>query len=163
MVGIASMAGKRSRSSFFATLFSVDRGSSSTIFAGSAEALDQQIHAARSVGAHVFWHANAPGETPPREVAGLHERGMLASDITFVHMAGTEEDEWRMLSDCGASVAFTPDTELQMGMMYPSSATAKGCSPRGAFIVRPTEGAAVTCPRFKRKFGQSLLYQRKQL
>lgn len=95
------------------------------MLAGSPEALDQQIHAARSVGAHIFWHANAPGEAPPRDVAGLHERGMLASDITFVHMAGTEEDEWRMLSDHGASIVFTPDTELQMGMMCPSSATAR--------------------------------------
>lgn len=95
------------------------------MFAGSPQVLDQQIKAARTVGARLFWHANAPADTPPREVAGLYERGMLSSDMTFVHMAGTEQDEWQMLSDHGASVVFTPDTELQMGMRWPSSATAK--------------------------------------
>ena len=95
------------------------------MLAGSPQVLDQQINAARAVGARLFWHANASAETPPREVAGLHERGMLSSDMTFVHMAGTEQDEWRMLNDHGASVVFTPDTELQMGMRWPSSATAK--------------------------------------
>ena len=98
------------------------------MFAGSPEALIRQINAARNVGAHMFWHANS-GPTPegqaPRDVAALAERDMLGSDITFVHMAATEPDEWQMLADAGASVAFTPETELQMGMMWPSSITAR--------------------------------------
>jgi len=95
------------------------------LFAGGTEILDEQITAARAVDAHIFWHANMPGETPPREVAKLHDASLLGPDITFVHMAGTEPDEWKLLADHGASVAFTPDTELQMGMACPSSHIAR--------------------------------------
>ena len=95
------------------------------LFAGGIEILDEQITAARAVDAHIFWHANMPGETPPREVAKLHNASLLGPDITFVHMAGTEPDEWKLLADHGASVAFTPDTELQMGMACPSSHIAR--------------------------------------
>ncbi len=96
-----------------------------TLFVGTFANLSKQIIAARAVDAHVFWHANAPGETPPRDVDALNSAQLLGPDITFVHMAGTEADEWQMLADHGASVAFTPDTELQMGMTCPSSHIAR--------------------------------------
>ena len=36
-------------------------------------------------------------------------------------MHNTHDDEWQRVADSGASVAFTPETELQMGMMWPST------------------------------------------
>ena len=96
-----------------------------SLLAGPFSNLATQFNAARDVDAHIFWHANAPGSTPPRDVAALSNEELLGPDITFVHMAGTEADEWQMLADHGASVAFTPDTELQMGMLCPSSHIAR--------------------------------------
>ena len=94
-------------------------------FAGSEQALDTQIDTARNLDARIFWHCNGTTVEPPREVAGLHERGKLGEDMLLVHMTGTEDDEWQMLADAGASVVFTPDTELQMGIGWPSNDKAR--------------------------------------
>ena len=37
-------------------------------------------------------------------------------------MFATEADEWRMIADAGAAAAFSPETEFQMGMFWPSVA-----------------------------------------
>ena len=95
------------------------------IFVGSADRLDKQLAVAREVTARIFWHCNGTFEPPPREVAILRDRGVLGSDMLLVHMYGTQDDEWQMLADAGASVVFTPETELQMGMMWPSNHKAR--------------------------------------
>lgn len=95
------------------------------MFVGSAERLDAQLAAAREVTARIFWHCNGTSEPPPREVDMLHNRGTLGDDMLLVHMYGTQDDEWQMLADAGASVAFTPETELQMGMMWPANHKAR--------------------------------------
>ncbi|MEW5423461.1 amidohydrolase family protein [Amorphus sp. 3PC139-8] len=92
------------------------------------DTLSGQFNLARELGAHIFWHCNSKkplGIRIPRGVARVHDLGLLGDDILFVHMSATEEDEWKMVADCGASVVFTPDTELQMGMMWPSGDIAK--------------------------------------
>ena len=106
-----------------------------TLLVGGFDNLRDQILAARELDARIFWHANTPGpaDAPPRDVGTLHDAGLLGDDITFVHMAATADDEWQLLADHGASVAFTPDTELQMGMGVPSSEMARRYGVNQAF------------------------------
>ncbi len=94
-----------------------------TNFAGSPERLSAQFALARELDARVFWHANSGGVggAAHRDVAAIASLGALASGVTLVHMHDTDEEEWRMVADSGAAVAFTPETELQMGMMWPST------------------------------------------
>jgi 5-methylthioadenosine/S-adenosylhomocysteine deaminase len=98
-----------------------------------------QFRAARECAARLIWHCN--GTTmgvPPSEIAHLHRLGLLADDIVFAHMHFTTPDEWKLLQDVGAQIAFTPDTELQMGMDWPSTNVAieHGLTPSyGADIV----------------------------
>jgi 5-methylthioadenosine/S-adenosylhomocysteine deaminase len=92
------------------------------------DAISGQFNLARELGVRIFWHCNskrAMGIRKARFVARVNDLGLLGSDIVFVHMSATQDDEWKMVADAGASVAFTPDTELQMGMMWPSSDVAK--------------------------------------
>ncbi|MDJ0789002.1 MAG: amidohydrolase family protein [Myxococcota bacterium] len=92
-------------------------------FAGSSERLAAQFGLARELDARVFWHCNSGGigGANQRDVAAIAELGALGSDVTLVHMYATDEDEWPMVAEAGAAVAFTPETELQMGMMWPST------------------------------------------
>lgn len=94
-----------------------------TNFAGSPERLAAQFELARELDARVFWHANSGGAGGPahRDVAAIASLGALGPDVTLVHMHDTDDEEWRMVADAGAAVAFTPETELQMGMMWPST------------------------------------------
>jgi cytosine/adenosine deaminase-related metal-dependent hydrolase len=93
----------------------------------SPEAGDKQFNLARELDARVFWHCNSAvlmGERT-RDVARIHQRGLLGPDVVLVHAHYTDPDEWQMVADSGASVAFTPDTELQMGMLWPSADIAR--------------------------------------
>ncbi|MEC7763749.1 MAG: amidohydrolase family protein [Pseudomonadota bacterium] len=92
------------------------------------DVLAAQFNLARDVDANIYWHCNSKkpiGIRIPRGVARIQKLGLMGDDILFVHMSATEPDEWKMVADAGASVVFTPDTELQMGMMWPSGDIAK--------------------------------------
>jgi cytosine/adenosine deaminase-related metal-dependent hydrolase len=49
----------------------------------------------------------------------LHRAGLLGPDFLFVHGSGLSDADLRLISDAGASVVSTPETELQMGMGFP--------------------------------------------
>lgn len=93
----------------------------------SEEAGIAQFELAREFGGRIMWHCNVIniGGQRPREVAYLKQTGLLASDIVLVHMHYTTPDEWSLVAECGASLSFTPDTELQMGMGHPSTTLAR--------------------------------------
>ncbi|MBP8672303.1 MAG: amidohydrolase family protein [Sphingomonadaceae bacterium] len=86
-----------------------------------------QFDLARELGARIFWHCNAltHNGTWMRDVAAIREMGLLGDDMVLVHMHFTQDDEWRMVADAGAAVAYTPDTELQMGMQWPRTQKAR--------------------------------------
>lgn len=86
-----------------------------------------QFASARELGARLFWHCNClnHGGGRPQEVARLDALGLLDHDIVLSHMRYTTPEEWRLVAERGAAVAFTPDTELQMGMGYPSTVIAR--------------------------------------
>lgn len=88
----------------------------------------RQFDAARDVGARIFLHANSrknPDGSMMREVAKLKKLGVLGSDLVLVHMGDTDEDEWQMLGNVGGHVSFTPETEYQMGLGWPTNAEPK--------------------------------------
>lgn len=82
-----------------------------------------QFDVARRLGARIFLHTNSRkdyGGGMMREVAKMNEIGVLGSDLILVHMYFTEADEWQMLGDAGGHVSYTPETEYQMGLGWPS-------------------------------------------
>jgi cytosine/adenosine deaminase-related metal-dependent hydrolase len=81
-----------------------------------------QFQAAREVGARIFWHCNAVHHGgAPRNVERLNQLGLIGSDMVLVHMNFTSAEEWQIVGDAGAHIAFTPETELQMGMGWSST------------------------------------------
>lgn len=111
-----------------------------------------QFNFARELDARVFWHANATamptGHT--HDVIWLHAHDLLSSEITFVHMNATDTEEWKLVADSGAGVAFTPDTELQMGMGWsPTEVCTEFAIPQayGIDITSNNSGDFFTCLR----------------
>lgn len=91
------------------------------------EAGKAQFHMARDFGARIFWHCNSINHNRqrPHNVSLLESLGLLYSDTVLVHMHYTTSEEWKLVAERGAAVSFTPDTELQMGMGYPSTVIAR--------------------------------------
>ncbi len=87
-----------------------------------------QFNLARELNVPIYWHCNSSTELITgerlRDVALLKELGLLGADLLLVHLHSTDLDEWQMIADCGAGVSFTPDTELQMGLLWPSTIAA---------------------------------------
>jgi cytosine/adenosine deaminase-related metal-dependent hydrolase len=87
----------------------------------SFEAIRDEISLAREIGAkriscHVAMGAYDSGR---RIVAQLADAGMLGDDLLFVHGSSLTDDELERIADCGAAIAATPETELQMAMGHP--------------------------------------------
>lgn len=72
--------------------------------------------AARTISMHVAMGNYDGGR---RIVATLREAGLLGPDMLFVHGAWLSDDELRALTEFGAGLSCTPETELQMGMGFP--------------------------------------------
>ncbi|MES2978963.1 MAG: amidohydrolase family protein [Pseudomonadota bacterium] len=82
-----------------------------------------QFRMARELGARMFMHCNSrisyEGRMP-RDVQKLRDLGLLGPDVILVHMCVTDDDEWTMMGDAGAHISYTPETEYQMGLGFPS-------------------------------------------
>ena len=87
-----------------------------------------QFDTARELGARMFMHCNSrvwyDGKLC-RDVQKLRDFGVLGPDVVLVHMCATAPDEWTMMGDAGAHVSYTPETEYQMGLGFPSIAAAQ--------------------------------------
>ncbi len=91
-----------------------------------------QFDVARRFGARIFMHTNSRrgyDGLMMREVAKMNALDLLGPDLVLVHMYFTEDDEWAMLGAAGGHVSYTPETEYQMGLGWPSIA-----SPRAAGV-----------------------------
>ncbi len=105
----------------------------------TAERCELQYRTARELDARITHHVNCvrAGSDPLEVAQFLGPRGLLGPDVLLVHMGYTTDEEWQMVADAGASVSFTPETELQMGM---------GITPTGRvkrFGITPTYGADI--------------------
>jgi 5-methylthioadenosine/S-adenosylhomocysteine deaminase len=105
----------------------------------SPEEVERQYQFARELGARITHHVNAaPMGHAPREVETfISPRGLLGPDLLLVHMNFTTDEEWRQVAAAGTSVVFTPETELQMGMGFPSTERVR------SFGIQPTIGADI--------------------
>jgi len=101
-------------------------------WAGGVPQGARQYRAARDLGARIFMHANAAThpvtKQQTRDAAVLGNASLLGPDVTLSHMGWSCGDEWQAVADSGAAVAFTPETEMQMGMKLPAIAIAERLS-----------------------------------
>lgn len=88
------------------------------------ETVKAQFEFAADAGLQVFMHCNTRArlQSTPREAWKLHTAGFVSDRLTLIHMGATNEDEWSMLADEGASVCYTPETEYQMNLGWPTLA-----------------------------------------
>lgn len=77
---------------------------------------------ARSLGMRVMVHV--AGQEKP--MSALRERGLLHSDITFVHGNGLPDDELKLVAEAGAGVSIAPALEARMGHGGPMVARTRG-------------------------------------
>jgi cytosine/adenosine deaminase-related metal-dependent hydrolase len=108
------------------------------------EIRELQFRTARELDARITQHVN-PFRLgrDPLEAAELANHGLLGPDVLLVHMGYSTDDEWQRVADSGASVSFTPETELQMGMSFSPTALVRrfGIPPSiGADIVSNNSG-----------------------
>lgn len=91
---------------------------------GDTERGKAQFRAARDHGARIFLHTNSANDPltgdAARDADALNRMKLLGPDLVLVHMGWSEADEWAAVADSGTSLAFTPETEIQMGMNAPS-------------------------------------------
>lgn len=87
----------------------------------------EQFAFAKEASLRVFMHCKSRPQANgnPREAWRLHELGLVSDALTLIHMGATDADEWKALGDAGASVCYSPETEYQMNLGWPSSAAPK--------------------------------------
>lgn len=95
-----------------------------SLWGADVEAVRRQFELARRLGARMFMHGNSRPDfngNTRRDVVKLQRLGVLGPDLVMVHMCFTGADEWKMLGDAGSHVSYTPETEYQMGLGWPSA------------------------------------------
>lgn len=70
--------------------------------------------AAREVGARITIHAGGKGQ-----VQNFAKAFALGPDTTYVHCAGWDETDWKMVADSGGTVSISPGTETFMSINIP--------------------------------------------
>ena len=83
--------------------------------------LEREIELARELGAHrISLHVSmGRWDRGERTVERLAAGKRLAEDLLFVHGSTLTDGELHAISESGASISCTPETELQMGMGRP--------------------------------------------
>lgn len=82
---------------------------------GNMQIAAREWAAAREVGARVTIHAGGKGQI--QKFAGAFK---LGPDTTYVHCAGWDETDWKMVADSGGTVSISPGTETFMSINIPS-------------------------------------------
>ncbi len=70
--------------------------------------------AAREVGARITIHAGGK-----RQIQDFARAFKLGPDTTYVHCAGWDDTDWKMVADSGGTVSISPGTEMFMSMAIP--------------------------------------------
>ncbi|OLT07702.1 hypothetical protein BJF90_13550 [Pseudonocardia sp. CNS-004] len=86
--------------------------------------LDVTVHdlaLARELGLLVTMHVGDGEWGRSRPVARMHERGVLGSDVTYVHCNTLADDELQIIADTGGTASLSPDIEMQMGHGWPAT------------------------------------------
>ncbi|QJU55602.1 amidohydrolase family protein [Herbiconiux sp. KACC 21604] len=76
---------------------------------------------ARELGARMTMHANQLAVRQLfQDVKVLSEHGLLGPDLLLVHCSFNTPEEWELLRDTGTTVSICAETEMQMGMGFPT-------------------------------------------
>jgi cytosine/adenosine deaminase-related metal-dependent hydrolase len=78
---------------------------------GNMQIAAREWGAAREVGARVSIHAGGKGQ-----IQKFASAFKLGPDTTYVHCAGWDETDWKMVADSGGTVSISPGTETFMSM-----------------------------------------------
>ena len=81
---------------------------------GNAQIAAREWGAARDVGARITIHASGKGQIP--KFASAFK---LGPDTTYVHCAGWDDTDWKMVADSGGTVSISPGTETFMSINVP--------------------------------------------
>jgi cytosine/adenosine deaminase-related metal-dependent hydrolase len=76
---------------------------------------------ARELGTRITVHVGDGAWGKTRPVAWMQERGMLTSDVTYVHCNTLADDELKAIADTGGTASVSPHIELQMGHGWPAT------------------------------------------
>ncbi len=90
---------------------------------GTAEA---DIRLARELGLIASFHVACAKHGPrPQPMTDLARQGLLGPDVNLVHANFLGADEFRAAANAGATVAITPEVEMQMGLGLPPTGAAR--------------------------------------
>ena len=90
---------------------------------GTAEA---DIRLARDLGLAASFHVACAKHGPRKQLmTDLAREGLLGPDVNLVHANFLTEDELRTAGDSGATIAITPEIEMQMGLGLPPTGPAR--------------------------------------
>lgn len=82
---------------------------------------EHDLHLARELGLFVTLHAGDGEWGRSRPITQMRERGLLGSDITYVHCNTLADDELADIADSGGTASIAPDIEMQMGHGWPAT------------------------------------------
>ena len=80
---------------------------------------EEDIKAARDLGLRITVHVGDGlwGMTKP--LVQMKERGLLGSDMTYVHCNTIADEEFKLIGDTGGTASIAPEVEMQMGHGLP--------------------------------------------
>jgi cytosine/adenosine deaminase-related metal-dependent hydrolase len=82
---------------------------------------EHDLRLARELGLFITMHAGDGEWGRSRPITQLRERGLLGSDITYVHCNTLADDELADIADSGGTASIAPDIEMQMGHGWPAT------------------------------------------
>jgi 5-methylthioadenosine/S-adenosylhomocysteine deaminase len=81
---------------------------------GNPAIAEREWSAAREVGARITIHAGGKGQ-----IQNSAKAFKLGRDTTYVHCAGWDETDWKMVAESGSTVSISPGTEMFISMNIP--------------------------------------------
>ena len=112
---------RRVRTNFFSsddqlvTMALAPRGAQYT----TMEITESDFRVARELGLRITVHAGDGLWGMNNDLVHMHERGLLGSDITYVHCNTLSDDEYKLMGDTGGTASIAPELEMHMGHGLP--------------------------------------------
>ncbi len=82
---------------------------------------EKDFAVARELGLRVTVHVGDGLWGMGRPVEQMHKRGMLGSDVTYVHCNTIADDEFKIIGDTGGTGSIAPELEMHMGHGLPTA------------------------------------------
>jgi 5-methylthioadenosine/S-adenosylhomocysteine deaminase len=98
--------------------------------------------AAREVGARITIHAGGKGQ-----IQHFAKALKLGPDTTYVHCAGWDDTDWKMVAESGGTVSIPPGTEIFMSINIPPIQQALDAGVRPSFSVDAETNAPTSVDR----------------